>query len=81
MGCETRMICSCSVCRDGCYNSQELADHMVYDIFGELDYIEIAHQACAERDNAARAAANLKPYWEFDEALEGPGYDDRGDFR
>jgi hypothetical protein len=61
------MICSCSVCRDGCYNSQELADHYVYDIEGNLDYIEIAHQACAKADNARRAMANLKPYWEFEE--------------
>jgi hypothetical protein len=63
---ENRMICSCSVCRDGCYTSQELADHYVYDVEGELDYIEIAHVECAKKDNARRAAASLRTYWEFE---------------
>jgi len=63
----TTMICFCAICGQpvtvGQQRDGDIADHWVFELDGTLDYIEIAHKYCAERDNRAR---NTPKYWKYD---------------
>lgn len=54
-------ICLCGVCREMLYDGDPLADHEVYKC-GELEYIELAHVACAVKDNAEKSS-DPTSYW------------------
>ncbi len=54
----------CALCRERIEPEdfgKAVADHYVYDIEGDLDYIELAHKRCAQTDNDRR----LDNYWTF----------------
>lgn len=40
-------ICLCAICRKMLYEGDQMADCKVWDLDGELDYIELAHRQCA----------------------------------
>lgn len=52
----------CAICRYEIlpqdFEEGQVADHEVYDFDGYLDYIELAHLACAKYDDTG--------YWEWD---------------
>jgi len=55
----------CALCGsailDYMYSSDMVADHIVLDIEGDLDYIELAHRSCAVADNNM----SDRSYWEY----------------
>ena len=53
-------VCHCAICGKTIHVTDAAADHFVYDMEGDLDYIELAHADCAELENEARGFA----YWE-----------------
>ena len=58
----TGIICACGVCgKNIVAGNERLADHIVLEFDGSLDYIELAHIDCARKDNAERGNS----YWEY----------------
>lgn len=60
------VVCGCAVCELDIVEGQAMADHFKYEIDGELDYIELAHEACGRADNAERECS----YWRVDPSQE-----------
>lgn len=58
------IICACAVCRRDISDGEAMADNKVFDIEGDLDYIELSHRDCAIADNAANPARSWQ--WEYD---------------
>jgi len=42
-----KSICLCAICEKMLFEGDALGDNFVYDFEGDLDYIELAHAACA----------------------------------
>lgn len=45
-------ICVCGVCRQFIYEGDATLQHIVLEFDGTVDYIELAHEECANRSGA-----------------------------
>lgn len=54
----TEVLCYCPLCNKEITKGTPMADHHVYKM-GELDYIELAHEACAKQEDPEGH------YWEW----------------
>lgn len=55
----SEVLCYCPLCDEAIMKGTPMADHHVYKL-GELDYIELAHRACAVKFDPGMS------YWQFD---------------